>query len=175
MSKFPFRNLEGGFVPGESIEFIAQIDNQSNKPLRFLSIHLIETAVFYTKGSVKPQIADRLVAFTTHSEYILPRQSFTWDGSLFIPPTCPTSEKNTSDQSTYVKIGYRVVLYCDRVKKGVLATPVTIGTVPLENDVADQLDKEIRLVFERCINEEDCGDDIDFLPFYPYYQFVTKY
>jgi len=202
---------KSGYVAGESIKFKVTIENKTSKPLKLLVVKLIQQCQFYGKRDLskigtrhknKQRIENREVASVVHTSKTESENSFTWNGTLKIPPVCATTTINTS-LCHIIDIIYQLVLHFDVNTISVstdMSVPIIIGTICLkerervvnanESDDSDEIPMPVipELTYESALNndrfignpmEKDKGssrnsDETDFKPVYPYYKFDEK-
>ena len=54
--------VKSGFVPGEEIEFEAQVENQSRIAMRWAYVQLIQTFTFKAQGNI--QTKEKVISYT---------------------------------------------------------------------------------------------------------------
>ncbi len=137
-----------GFVPGEPIEFIATVNNNSNKDIQMMSVKIIENMIFngiqqsssMNKNTNDIKIKQKDIEITAlHFESRISHGAIKiWENSVTVPPVCQTS----NSKSQIIKISYSIQLsfIVDSSSKNELciSIPFTVGTFPLKmNDKID--------------------------------------
>ena len=132
-----------GFVPGEPIEFIATINNNSNKEIQMMSVRIIEKIIFNgiqqssslnknnNTNDIKIKSKEIEITALHFQSRIASGAIKIWENKVIIPPVCQTSNST----SKIIKIRYSIKLsfLVDSASKNELciSIPFTIGTFPL--------------------------------------------
>jgi hypothetical protein len=128
-----FSISKSGFVPGETIFFRVDIDNQSSKEILETYVNLVQTLKLNAQNQTK--IVKRVVCTARYLDMIKPRSIEAWDSScLVIPPLCSTLNGLTP----LIQINYSLVLYVNLSGLSCtksLTLPIVIGTVPIQGNV----------------------------------------
>ncbi|RNA31177.1 arrestin domain-containing 3-like [Brachionus plicatilis] len=125
-----FSLLKGGYVPGEGIVFDITINNRTNKAINCMNVSLVQKIKF--RANFKTKTSSRTVENFRFPSRVQEKSILNWNNSvLVIPPTCPTSNKN----SKIIDISYLVLF--DFCASGPhfpkeIAIPISIGTIPLK-------------------------------------------
>ena len=118
-------------MPGEAILFNAKIDNKSNRELNVMRVKLYQNAVFRAQGHTRH--SSRNVAEISHKNKVAPQTVETWNGRLVIPSVCPSS----GTLCQIIKVSYVIYMTFGASNSidSNLEIPVTIGTIPLQNEM----------------------------------------
>ena len=165
------------------LKFTAFIDNKSNLAINEINVRLIQNLKF--KARSKTKNCSRVVKQVNYPSNLRARSAETWIKQLPIPPVCPDS----NDICRIVKIKYRLVLTLGAADSNNfdLLIPVTIGSVPLRNEIessyAYQFASDFPPSYEACmfrsnldggnVNPDFENGEIiehDFKPLYPVYR-----
>ncbi len=87
-----FKINQGGYVPGERLQFAVQIDNKSKRKIKPLKVEFYEETRIYAES--KSTIDSRLITTVTNNKSIEPLQNYEWkdeSSSFVLPPLCNTS------------------------------------------------------------------------------------
>jgi hypothetical protein len=101
-----FSTTKTGYVPGEAIEFRAQINNRSNREIDTITVSLLQRIRFHAKN--KSKMCTRNVASVGFSEKISQKSEKSWNnGRLVIPPVCSSFQGSTC---RIIDLNYSLVL-----------------------------------------------------------------
>jgi len=125
------RLAKQGFVPGEQIKFMAEIENSSTRSVHAMKAHLVQYVSAYANSpTFKMQDAFKVIVSVGKQDK-LPKGSVSiWnDALLYVPAVVPTFVINDVLEVHY---SLRVEAHCDKHGPEVTVdVPLTIGTVPL--------------------------------------------
>jgi hypothetical protein len=119
-----------GYVGGEIINFISNVDNQSNKTLQ-MSVKLLQHVKITTKA--KTMKVTRTISSRNFSFTIDPNTDKEWNSSIQIPPVCPS----TNDTSGFLSVSYDLRLELDPSGFSQclnVSLPIFVGTIPFRDD-----------------------------------------
>ena len=116
-----------GYCPGESIQVIAHLENNSHAAVRGLRAALIRKAKCYTQGQTRTY--EMNVTQINSRSYIPAGQSFEWNSYLPIPEICiPTTNTNRLFKVEYTLLVEAVRPFFHSPMR--IVVPIFIGTVP---------------------------------------------
>lgn len=149
------RIAKNGYVPGESINFTASINNQSKKTLIKVKVQLIQHLEVHGKRHDKRY---KQKVFEIHYPHNIEAGGHdTWTDTLPIPALCQSFDRSLSK---LIDLNYSVVLFFDAefsLSKEV-SIPITIGTYPCNRGAGDNLPSYANAVYKTAtllVDEED--------------------
>ncbi|XP_023343516.1 arrestin domain-containing protein 1 isoform X2 [Eurytemora carolleeae] len=119
-----------GYVPGESIIFTAEVDNQSSKEMTNSTVQLVEKVTFKAGGHTRS--TSRIIAEQQRGR-IGPGDSDLWNKVAMYVPGLPPS--NLGGSCNIIQLQYILQLVVHPSGVGFALTvslPITIGTIPLQ-------------------------------------------
>ena len=168
-------------MPGESLICNADIDNKSSRDIKEMSVSLVQNIRFI--ATTKSKIVRRVVSNIMFPNMVKEKSFQDWNNIILpIPSICSTS----NGVSKIIEVNYFVIFNFDTSGIAVskdLTIPITIGTIPLRDDVNSVPSTPLPYSFERCMfgpntnlsqQEEIKGeyyenDSNTYIPLYPIY------
>lgn len=184
-----------GFVPGERIQCIASISNQTKRTLKKIKLSLVQIInVMGERFRVHYKTYRQQVVSTTISNMILPESNEDLDPIvLIVPAVCPTSIESPCK---IIDVSYELVFnfsigfpYSEKE----ISIPLVIGTEPLNNRRVQFNQIQRRISCTQCTFQPSVFGPIDdppeydnavgevhesniksFTPYYPFYDYLTS-
>jgi len=124
-----------GYVPGEQLRISVEVDNQSDRSVKFVHVRLVQHTTCYAD---KPEYKMKSSSFVTAStgmqqSKIGRRQAILFEPSLYVPAVVPTFTIESC-----LEVGYTIkveVAFERKDPKPIFSIeiPVVVGTVPVSN------------------------------------------
>ncbi|CAL8118052.1 unnamed protein product [Orchesella dallaii] len=149
---FLFKLARKGFVPGEVLEFIVELSNQSSQRVYGMKVTLMQVVKFHAEGNSKTIM--RPIRQLQGPE-VEPGESEVWvEKMLKIPPIPPTrlATCRVIDVQYHLKLELALPNISINLKDEV---PITIGTIPLRDTFANLAGSTLTLSPTAPLNEAD--------------------
>lgn len=119
-----------GYVPGQTVIAHATVENRTLHKVRCVRSEIVEVCTYIARDQER---ATKRVVASSNTGKIGRGVRDTWFIYLDIPPVPPTGLKfcNIINLEYYV----RLTVYCNKLPKQRVSVPLTIGTIPLNEDL----------------------------------------
>lgn len=169
-----------GYVPGESLGFIASVDNKSSNELNPV-IRLVQGIRVCQQSTGRKFYFTREVLVIKCPIKVLPETCYEWLNNLKIPAVCHNFKSN----KRAIEVMYFIQLHVDIDTTFSIEIPVTIGTKPLRSETDDRTFEPsfwASCIYGHisCIKNETASsavgvqigkEDDSYTPYYPVYAF----
>lgn len=138
---FIFRMTRRGFVPGESIEFTVELNNQSGQQIYGMKVSLMQECNFHASGNSKKTLRP---IRQVQGPQVGPGESEIWIEKMLRIPPVPPSRLATCrliDVQYFLKVRYQMLKYpkCSSIMRGliiILSVLILIYPVQLQLEMA---------------------------------------
>ena len=115
-----------GYVSGETIQFLVEVENLSSNDMNSIDLRLVELVTF--KACEGERLVEWVVESLSWSEKILAKTEDDWEGSLTLPALSPTG---LGGHCHIIDLQYRLELLvkpAGRSSPLVVSLPIILGT-----------------------------------------------
>ena len=164
-----------GFVPGEAIQFNANIENKSSRDIKEMDVSIVQNIRLYSTS--KSKTFTKTIANIKHPKLVSGKSVEDWNNGLHVPAVCSSSNGGCN----IIELSYSLVFKF--VPTGIAAKPhlkipIVVGTIPIRDVEKNSMKisyeqspfKSSSIKSTQEFKGEMVKNDSDsYKPFYPFY------